>query len=123
VERPGFCIREDVPVGCSPDGFLGDDMGLEIKCPLAHTHVGYLIDGRIPAMYVPQVQGSMWVTGRPRWTFFSYHPDLDPLIVVVQRDEEFHAALEKYLTKFLSDLATDKEALIARGCKPWTDAS
>ena len=42
VEEVGFCIHDD-GFGCSPDGVVGDGL-LEIKCPLAHTHVEYLRD-------------------------------------------------------------------------------
>ena len=93
----GFCDSE-MGYGCSPDG-LSDEIGLEMKCPLAHTHVQYLSDNKLPTKYVPQVQGQMLVTGYKKWVFFSYHPDFPPLHVIVNRDEQFCAKLKQELLK------------------------
>lgn len=86
---------------CSPDGLVDDDGGLEIKCPKASTHIKYLLGGKLPTEYVPQVQGSMLVTGRKWWDFLSFHPDLDPFLIRVERDEDYISALETELTKFI----------------------
>jgi len=88
---------------CSPDGIV-DDRGIEIKCPLIHTHVGYLLSGKLPTIYVPQVQGSMLITGFKRWDFMSYFPGLKPLIVKVERDDKYCNLLAKELDKFIDEL-------------------
>ena len=93
----GFCDSTK-GYGASPDA-LSNDIGLELKCPLAHTHVQYLSDGKLPTKYVAQVQGQMLVTGFKKWVFCSYHPDFPPLHVVVDRDEKFCEALESLLLK------------------------
>lgn len=88
---------------CSPDGILETE-GLEIKCPAMHTHVGYLLNGGLPGEYIPQVQGSMLITGFMTWNFLSYYPGLPPLIVKVNRDDAFCAKLLVELKAFCEEL-------------------
>ena len=95
-------------VSCSPDGF---EHGLELKCPAGNTHVKYLLDNKLPAKYVQQVQGSMYVTGADEWDFMSYYPGMPPLIITVKRDDEFQEKLDKALTKFIKKMLQDREKL------------
>lgn len=94
VEQVGLCLTDNGKAGASPDG-LTPESGLEIKCPAPHTHVEYLTRGKIPATYVPQVQGQMWVCERDRWDFLSFHPEMPPLLVTVERDDKFIATLSR----------------------------
>jgi len=104
VEQVGFCLHDNKLIGVSPDGLIGDDGGIEIKCPKETTHISYLDSGSLPLIYKPQVQGSMWVTGREWWDFMSYHPELPPLIVRVFRDEEYISRMEEGIIKFSEDM-------------------
>lgn len=86
-------------VGCSPDGLVGDDGGIEGKFREAEAlHFDVLRRGFIPAAYRWQIQGSLWVTGRKWWDYISYHPafpdDFRLAIVRVERDEQAIADLE-----------------------------
>ena len=72
VTTVGFCTTDDGTVGCSPDGLIGEDGGIEIKCPEPQTHVKYLLNGVLPDDYAAQVHGALFVTGRPWWRFISY---------------------------------------------------
>ena len=103
TERVGFCLRDDGRVGCSPDRLVGGDGGLEIKCPSAKTHVGYLI-GEPQNEYRAQVQGCLWITGRDWWDWLSFHPDMPPALIRFRRDEEFIAALDEAMSEFLGRL-------------------
>ena len=103
VEEVGFCLHDD-GFGCSPDGLVGDTGLLEIKCPLAHTHVEYLREGVLPGLYVPQVQGQLLVTGREWCDFLSYHPDMKPLLIRVERDEKFIQTLHDALLEIVSEI-------------------
>ncbi len=112
VEQVGFCITEGEAVfGCSPDGLIGDDGLVEVKCPLIHTHVGYLMDNKLPNEYFQQVQGQLLVTGRKWCDFVSYFPGLKPLIVRVERDNEFLKLLEAELVLFCKKLTETIEKL------------
>lgn len=94
VEQSGFLDHpEHSFAGCSPDGLIGLDGGLEMKCPKSSAvHLERFING-IPEEYVPQVQGSMWVTGRQWWDFVSYDPRMPEshrlFRVRIERDEKF----------------------------------
>ncbi len=95
VTRVGFITTDDGRVGCSPDGLiLGDagidgcmidprNCGIEIKCPAAHTHVKYLVNGVLPKEYVAQVYGSMFVTGFKKWIFVSYRRGFPSLVLEI----------------------------------------
>lgn len=89
VVESGFVVHKDLNTGCSPDGLVGNEGLLEIKCPSPHTHVKYLRAGKLPSEYKPQVMGQMWVMERDWCDFLSYHPDMPCLLIRVERDEEY----------------------------------
>lgn len=93
VAEIGLCLHDDIDAGASPDGLIGDGGLLEIKCPLANTMIGYLRDQILPSQYIPQVQGQLWITGRDWCDFLAYHPNTQPLLIRVDRDEKYIDAL------------------------------
>ena len=103
--------------GASPDGFIGDDGGLEIKCPIAETHIATLLAGEIPIEHLPQMHWGMACTGRAWWDFVSYDPrmpsHLQCFIARVERDEAVIAALEADVATFLDELGAKVELLHA----------
>lgn len=108
---------ENKMYSCSPDGLMDspdnlmEEAGLEIKCPLISTHVAYLLAGEVPVEYIPQVQGSMLISGLSHWFFMSYYPGLPPLILKVPRDEKFCATLQAELESFCERLDRVEEQL------------
>jgi hypothetical protein len=123
VEEVGFVHHGDLtPVGCSPDGLLPIDLvhdltdryhgGLEIKCPQVDTHVGYLMEGKLPAKYKLQVHGSMAVTGLDYWYFMSYFPGLNPFVLKVERDD-FTELVSTALHEFADDYLKERDRVIA----------
>jgi putative phage-type endonuclease len=100
VEHVGFCLSDCERYGASPDGLVGEDGLLEIKCPKAETHIEYLLNGKLPTAYFQQVQGQLLVTGRKWCDFMSYVRNLKPFIIRVGRDEEFIKKLEQALIEF-----------------------
>ena len=89
VEKVGFCYDPELSnmIGFSPDGFLkGRTSGLEIKCPLPHTHLGYLRKGKLPTAYRAQVHGAMAISGAREWYFMSYCPKLPTLTLRIERN-------------------------------------
>lgn len=95
VTRVGLLTNDEGTVGCSPDGLLGYDSGIECKCPRPETHVKYLLNGKLPKEYAPQVHGAMWVTGRTRWVFMSYCRRFPAFIITVERNEAVCVALDE----------------------------
>lgn len=77
VTEVGLCLHDEVECGASPDGLVGDDGLIEIKCPQPLAHAGYLRlpKGSCPPAYRAQVQGQMWITGRLWCDFISFNPD------------------------------------------------
>lgn len=120
IQRVGLVTTDDGRIGCSPDGLIGDDCGIEIKCPEAHTHAGYLLDGEVPTQYLAQIHGSMLVTGRKMWKFLSYRRRFPKLLKVVERDEKIQAVLSDALGAFLArfDKAMAKLVEINGGVRP-----
>ena len=104
VRQVAFCLTDNNLSGCSPDGLVGEDGMIEIKCPLVQTHVEYMLNNKLPTAYFQQVQGQLWVTDRKWCDFISYYPGLKPLIVRVVRDEVFITLLENEIEKFCIEL-------------------
>ncbi len=106
IERVGFVTTDDGLMGCSPDGLIGEDGGLEAKCPQPSTHLKYLLAGGVPDQYLAQVYGSMYVTGRAWWLFMSYSRNFPPLVVKVERDEKIMEAIAFAVLGFNDALAS-----------------
>ena len=105
VVQVGLCVSDGkAGYAASPDGFVGEDGLLEIKCPLISTHVGYLLANETPNDYFQQMQGQLLVTGRKWLDFMSYYPGLKPLILRVEPDKKFQKALAVELEVFCSEL-------------------
>lgn len=109
VEQCGFLHHPDLEwVGCSVDGLVGEDGGIEIKCPFqSAVHVDTLLGG-VPSEHVPQIQGAMWVTGCKWWDFVSFDPRMPTncqlFIKRVYRDETYIADLAGAVAQFLDEL-------------------
>ncbi len=111
LPQVGFITNDAGTLGCSPDR-LTRPRGIEIKCPKASTHVGYMLNGGLPDYYKPQVHGSMFITGLP-WMFISYHPDFDPLVVSVEPDD-YTELVGKALAQFVKELSAARGQLFQK---------
>lgn len=115
----GFVLRSDRKVGGSPDGLVGEQGGAEIKCPMVHTHIGYLINpDSLADKYRAQVQGYLYLTDRQWWDVVSYHPTLPKVLQRIERDEDFQGALHRMLGRFLGELEEGRHKLIEMGVRP-----
>jgi len=110
TSKAGFCLTDDGAFGCSPDRLVGEDGGLEIKCPSAKIHVGYML-GVPHEEYIPQVQGCMLVTGRRWWDFISYNPLLPVVYHRYERDDAYIETLSGLLADFDEQIAEAKRKL------------
>ena len=74
VREVGFMVREEDgwTLGYSPDGLVGDDGLIEIKCPRAKTHVRTILADEVPPQYMAQLQGGLLVSGRQWIDFVSF---------------------------------------------------
>ena len=98
VHNGGFFTHSDF-VGASPDGLIGEDGLIEIKCPKYNTMIGYLLNKKVPIEYMRQIQGQLLVTERKWCDFVAYHPKLRPLIIRVERDEEMISEIKEKLNE------------------------
>jgi hypothetical protein len=113
IQEVGLVTDDAGICGASPDGLIGDDCGIEIKCPNASTHIKYLLGGKVPDDYVVQVHFSMFVTGYPRWVFMSYRREMPPLILTMESDEKIQGQIEEAVENFKSKLETGWKTLVA----------
>ncbi len=116
VQRVGFCTPYAASAyGCSPDGLIGEDGGLEIKCPELKTHIQYTEENKLPSKYKGQVYGFLYVTKRNWIDFMSYHRDYEAFVLRVTTDDpsyiKWRDAWEMILPEFLEKL----EKLCMRG--------
>ena len=72
VELIGFVKMGDL--GCSPDGLVGLEGIIEIKCSEGPSHYRIVIKKKMPTSHIPQVQGNLWITDRKWCDFISYDP-------------------------------------------------
>ena len=114
VQEVGWCMHETLRCGVSPDGLVGLDGGIEIKCPKPSTQIAYLRSGKLPSTYKAQVMGCLWITEREWWDFMSYHPQLPNLVVRVYRDEEYISQLERLVTHACEIIESETKAIKER---------
>jgi len=108
VEEVGFIQHPTLEAGASPDGLVGTDGIIEIKCPMGSTHTETLITQEVPSKYVPQIQFQLLVTGRKWCDFVSYNPMFpENLQVFVRRvfaNKEYQKELEDEVKQFLNEV-------------------
>jgi putative phage-type endonuclease len=99
--------------GASPDGLVGDDGLIEIKCPNTATHIETLLAEKVPSKYIIQMQVQMLCTGRSWCDFVSFDPRLPGNMAFwisrVDADAKVQAEIEAEVQKFLAEL-TEKLA-------------
>lgn len=119
VQEAGFIEHPKIAMaGASPDGFVGDDGLVEIKCPNTATHLETLDSGAIDGKYIKQMQFQMACTGRKWCDFVSYDNRLpQPMRLFVKRvvrDDKLIAEIEQEITLFLAEVEAQTSRLTAR---------
>ncbi len=120
VETCGFFAHDTLMAGASPDGLIGSDGLVEIKCPLTATHIETLRRQAVPYQYYWQVMGQMWITGRQWCDFVSYDPRLPEnaqyVCIRVLRDKIAIEKLQMEVENFLESV--DLEVNFIKNYKP-----
>lgn len=119
VEEVGFVIHPEIDMsGASPDGLVGGNGLIEIKCPNSATHIEYIRNEKAPAKYLPQMAFQMACTGREWCDFMSYDPrmpdGLQIFLVRYHRDDEYIKEIESEIVKFLGEVDTTVAELLAK---------
>lgn len=120
ARKSGFLAHTRHRAGCSLDAHVGDFAGIvEGKCPKTATHVKYLREGVVPALYVPQITHNLWISGAAWCDFVSFDDRLPEhmwtFIVRVERDDRAIAAYAEKALAFLEDV--DREVASLQGWK------
>jgi putative phage-type endonuclease len=109
VDEVGFVPHPTIEMaGASPDGLVGDDGLIEIKCPNTATHIDTLLSQTVPGKYNTQMQFQMACTGRQYCDFVSFDnrlpEELQLFVMRVPRDEVFIRLIEAEIVQFLAEL-------------------
>lgn len=128
IEQVGFIRHPELPIGCSPDGLVGTDGGVEIKSVIPTVQLETILAGGYPSKHKAQVQGNLWLTGRAWWDFCSYCPlmptdELRLYVFRVERDEDYIAKLEKEVIAFVREAQQLRDLLLGNGLESALQAS
>jgi putative phage-type endonuclease len=120
VDEVGFIDHPTIAMsGASPDGFVGDDGLVEIKCPESKTQMDTLLNQKVPTKYMPQMQWQLACTGRKWCDFVSYDPrmpqNLQIFVQRVERNDLYIKMLENEVKTFLEEI--DQKVEILRNIK------
>lgn len=111
VEDAYFVKHETLEAGASPDGYIGKDGLIEIKCPNSATHLETLRTQDVPNQYTAQIQGQLWMTGRDWCDYVSFDPrfpdNAQLFIKRVARNETYIKQLEAEVATFLREVEAE----------------
>lgn len=115
VDEVDFVRHPILEAGASPDGLVGEDGCIEIKCPNTSTMLEYIEDRSVPRKYILQMQWQLACTGRSWCDFVAYDPRLPEhlqlLVIRVPRDEGVIAEIAGEVGRFLVELRDRVERL------------
>ena len=109
VDQVGSIDHPRIPMSAaSPDGLVGDDGCLEIKCPNTATHIDTILGEEPAKKYYDQMQWQMVCTNRKWCDFVSFDPrmpsHLQLFIKRIERNDDYVEQLEKEVVQFLIEV-------------------
>lgn len=105
VTDVGFILPDGTDAyGGSPDGLVGDDGLVEVKCPLAEKLIAWIADGEMPIEFRPQVQGLLLISGRSWCDFYAFHEELTPFLLRIEPDLDYQAKIAECLLQLLGEI-------------------
>jgi len=117
VQPVGYCVHESLMCGVSPDGFVGDDGLVEVKCPRSANHLAYLKAQSVPKEHLAQLVHQLWITGRQWVDFVSFDPRFpEPLRLFIVRYPRNDIEIATYLQVvriFLDEVQAEADAVLA----------
>jgi putative phage-type endonuclease len=119
VTEVGFVLHPTIKgFGASPDGLVGEDGLVEIKCPNISTHIGYWMQDEPPSEYIDQMLAQLACTGRKWCDFVSYDDrvaeDLRLVVIRFEPKKEEIEQLEKEVIEFLLEVEAEVEKINQR---------
>jgi hypothetical protein len=116
----GFALHSEIQFfGASPDGLVGEDGLVELKCPTSETYTGWMIGGVVPEQHKPQMLAQLAVTGRKWCDFFAFDPRVkveahQSFLRRFEPPEEDIVATEEAARKFLAEVDALFETVISQ---------
>ena len=108
VDEVDFVDHPTMQAGASPDGLVGEDGLIEIKCPNTSTMLEYLEDRTIPQKYRLQMQWQLAVTGRDWCDFVAFDPRLPEhlqlLVIREPRNTDLVVKITHEVNRFLAEV-------------------
>jgi putative phage-type endonuclease len=108
VDEVDFVDHPTMQAGASPDGLVGDNGLIEIKCPNTSTMLEYLEDRTIPQKYRLQIQWQLAVTGRDWCDFVAFDPRLPEhlqlLVIREPRNTDLVVEITHEVNRFLAEV-------------------
>lgn len=108
VRDAGFILHPTIEhFGATPDGLVGANGLLEIKCVTRKTYLRWLTEGIVPPEYVPQMIAECVCAQREWVDFVAFHPDFGERKLFVRRfvpTAEERQRVEDEARKFLADV-------------------
>ena len=98
VEEIGF-VELNSYIGSSPDGFIGKDGIIEIKCP---DHKGFLercLNEKVTPVYQTQIQFNLYICQRQWCDYILYNPNFRRSLHIkrIERDEDYIQRIKECL--------------------------
>lgn len=119
VDQVGFVTNDRLgfTIGCSPDGLVGDDGGIECKSRRQKFQIQTIAAREVPDEHVIQVQAELFVTERKWFDFISYSGGLPMAVIRAEPDAEYQQAIEaaaiEFETRVNETIAEYRSSLIA----------
>ena len=117
VDEVGFILHDTIGCGASPDGLVGDDGCIEIKCPELAAHLETIQTAGAPPEHIAQIQGVMWLAERQWCDFISFNPDfpehLQMVVRRIARDDIYITGLALAVELFMGEVLTEESAVLA----------
>ena len=98
VDKVGFIERDEFS-GCSPDGLVGEEGIIEVKCPKQSVFLKQVVEDKIKPEYYTQIQYNLFISGRKWCDYIAYNKKFPLFIKRFNVDKEVFEKIEKALNE------------------------
>ena len=114
VDQVGYILNSDYKyAGYSPDGLVGEDGLIEVKCPGNSEFMRQIITNEIPKQYFCQMQWGMFISGRKWCDYVVYNPDYDKSPLYIDRVDRSDKTIETLKANYIA-FESELDAILER---------